>query len=43
MTPRERLDTEVRAAVRYERGLAVKMLVALALVALVVLIRLLVV
>jgi len=46
MTPQEQqqqLETEVRQAVRYERGLAVKMLIALGAVALVVLLRLLVV
>jgi hypothetical protein len=34
-------DQEIRAAVRYERGLAVKAVFALALVALVILIRML--
>jgi hypothetical protein len=34
-------DQEIRAAVRYERGLAVKAVIALAIVALVILIRLL--
>lgn len=32
-------DQEIRAAVRYERGLAVKAVIALAIVALVILIR----
>jgi hypothetical protein len=34
-------DQEIRAAIRYERGLAVKAVIALAIVALVILIRLL--
>lgn len=34
-------DAEVRAAIRYEKGLVIKALIALALVALVVLARLL--
>jgi hypothetical protein len=34
-------DQEIRAAVRYERGLAVKAVIALVIVALVILIRLL--
>lgn len=34
-------DQEIRAAVRYERGLAVKAVIALAIVALVIVIRLL--
>lgn len=34
-------DQEIRAAVRYERGLAVKAVIALAIVALVIIIRLL--
>jgi hypothetical protein len=38
--PRE-FDEEIRAAVRYEKGLAVKAVIALAIVAIVVLIRLL--
>ena len=33
-------DEEIRAAIRYERGLAVKALIALALVGVVVLLRL---
>jgi hypothetical protein len=37
----EVFDEEIRSAIRYERGLAVKAVVALAIVALVVLIRLL--
>ena len=37
----EQFDAEIRDAVRYEKGLAVKALVALTLVALVVLARLL--
>lgn len=43
MTPQEQLDTEVAQAIRYERGLAVKMLIALGVVAIIVVIRLLVV
>jgi hypothetical protein len=43
MTPDEQLQTEIQHAVRYERGLAVKLLIALGVVALIVLIRLLVV
>jgi hypothetical protein len=48
MTPpdlesRERMDAEIRQAVRFEKGLALKLLVALGVVALVVVIRLLVV
>jgi hypothetical protein len=39
----QRMDAEVRQAVRYERGLAVKLFIALGVVALIVLIRLLVV
>jgi hypothetical protein len=42
-TPQEKLDTEVRQAVRYERGLAVKALIALGVVLLIVVVRLLVV
>ncbi len=37
----EAFDEEIHAAVRYERGLAVKAVIALALVALVVMIRML--
>ena len=44
MTPREpQMDDGVTQAVRYERGLAVKMIIALGVVALIVVIRLLVV
>lgn len=43
LTPREQHDAEVHRAVRYERGLAVKMLIALGVVAIIVVIRLLVV
>ena len=43
LTSREQHDAEVRQAVRYERGLAVKMLIALGVVAIIVVIRLLVV
>ncbi len=39
----DQLQAEVRRAVRYERGLAVKLLIALCIVGLVVLLRLLVV
>lgn len=42
-TPQEQLDTEVRHAVRYERGLAVKALIALGIVLVLVVVRLLVV
>ena len=41
MTPREQMDAEVNQATRYERGLAVKMLIALGVVAVIVVIRLL--
>ena len=37
----EKFDAEIRDAVRYEKGLVIKALIALALVALVVLARLL--
>jgi hypothetical protein len=43
LTPQEQHDAEVHQAVRYERGLAVKMLIALGVVAIIVVIRLLVV
>ncbi len=43
MTPWEQHDAEVNRATRYERGLAVKMLIALGVVAVIVVIRLLVV
>ena len=43
LTSQEQHDAEVRQAVRYERGLAVKMLIALGVVAIIVVIRLLVV
>jgi hypothetical protein len=43
MTPQEQMDFDVRQATRYERGLAVKMLIALGVVAIIVVIRLLVV
>jgi hypothetical protein len=36
----EEFDSEIRSAVRYEKGLAVKAVIALAIVALVILIRL---
>jgi len=36
----QEFDQEIRAAVRYEKGLAVKAVIALAIVALVILIRL---
>jgi hypothetical protein len=36
----QEFDREIRAAVRYEKGLAVKAVIALAIVALVILIRL---
>jgi hypothetical protein len=42
-TPQEQLDTEVRQAIRYERGLAVKALIAVGVVLVLVAVRLLVV